>query len=542
MEKIYVFGHHNPDTDSVTSSIALSYYKNMLGDNTEPRVLDEINKETKYVLNYFNVPEPTYLDNVKLQIRDIEYHKDFYMKDTDSIKKVYDFLNEKKITGLPLVDENNNFKGLITLKMILKKLFGDNPRKIYTSYNNILETLNGEEILRFNEEIDGDIIIGGYRSIVFVNEIKLSEKDVLIVSNRPMIINYAISEGIKNIIVVGHQDLDEECLENAKKHKVNIIKTNYDTFYTTKLISMANYAKFFCDNDRVTCFNEDDYYNDFVDISKKLKYNNYPVVNENGKCLGLLRLTDLDNVNKKKVILVDHNESSQSATGLSQSEIIEIVDHHKLGDLTTNNPINFRNMAVGSTNTIIYQMFTEKGMPIPKQIAGLMLAGILSDTLILKSPTTTEYDKDAVKNLSKIADVNYEEFGLNMFKAGTSLKGRTKQEILNTDIKIFNYDDVTRYAVSQIFTLDIDTILNDIPAYVELIEEMKENKELKFVVVAVTDIIKNGSYFLFTKSAKELLEAGYEIQNISEGEYIEGEVSRKKQIIPKIINGINRIK
>lgn len=542
MEKIFIFGHHNPDTDSVCSAIALSYYKNKLGFNTEPRILDEINKETEFVLNYFNVSEPNYLDNVKLQIKDIEYHKNYYMKNTDSIKKVYDFLLEKSITGLPIVDENKKFVGLITLKMILNKLTLGNLRHIRTSYFNLLEVLNAKEVLRFHEEIDAEITVGGYRTMIFVNEIKLSEKDILVTSNRPMIINYAINEGIKNIVVVGKQELDSETLENARKNEVNVLKTEYDTFYTLKLISLANYSEFFCDKQRVVYFKEDDYYNDFVNISKKLKHNNYPVLDDNNKCLGLLRLTDLDNVNKKKVILVDHNESSQSVMGLRQSEIVEIVDHHKIGDLTTNNPINFRNMAVGSTNTIIYQLFKEKNIEIPKDIAGIMLSGILSDTIILKSPTTTLYDKEAVIGLSKIADIDYEEYGIEMFKAGTSLKGKTKEEIINTDIKSFNYDDDYRYCVSQIFTLDIDEILKDIDSYIELIENMKKNAGYKFIVVSITDILKNGSYFIFTESSKEVLEAGFSISDIKQGEYIEGLVSRKKQIVPALINGINRLK
>ena len=542
MEKTYIFGHHNPDTDSVCSAIALSYYKNKLGFNTEPRILDEINKETEYVLNYFGVAEPSYLDNVKLQIRDIDYHKNYFMKDTDSIKKVYDFLLKKSITGLPIVDDDHNFVGLITLKMILNRLFGGNLRKINTSYDNILEVLNAREVLRFNDEVKGEVLVGGYRSMIFVNEVKINENDVLVTSNRPMIINYAISEGIKNIVVVGPQELDDECLVNARKNKVNIFRTDYDTFYTVKLISLANYAKCFCDTKRVTCFKEDDYYNDFVDISKKLKYNNYPVIDENNKCLGLLRLTDLDNVNRKKVILVDHNESGQSVMGLGQSEIVEIVDHHKIGDLTTNNPINFRNMAVGSTNTIIYQLFKERNLDIPRDIAGLMVSGILSDTLILKSPTTTSYDEEAVKKLSSIAGIDYEKYGIDMFKAGTSLKGKTKEEIINADIKSFNYDDETRYAVSQIFTLDIDSINKDLDSYVELIETMKKNGNYKFIVVAITDILKNGSYFIFTSSGKDIIEAGYAIQNIKQGMYIDGQVSRKKQIVPALINGINRLK
>lgn len=541
-DKIFVFGHHNPDTDSVSASITLSYLKNKMGMSTEPRVLDEINKETKFVLNYFGVDEPTYLDNVKLQIKDIEYHKDYFMKDTSSIKEVYDFLLEKSITGLPIVDDKGKFVGLITLKMILNKLFGDNLNTISTSYDNILNVLEGEEVLRFNDEVNGELNVAGYRSMIFVRDAKLKEDDILITGNRPIIIKSAIEQGIKNIIVLSSEDVDRECLELAKENKVNVIKTDKDTFYVTKVISLANYTKEFCDKGRVTVVCEDDYYDDFVDLSRKLRHNNYPVVDKDNNCLGLLRLTDLENVTRKRVILVDHNESAQSVTGLSQSEIVEIVDHHKIGDLTTTLPINFRNMAVGSSNTIIYNLYKEQDVEIPKEIAGLMLSGIISDTLILKSPTTTEKDVEAVNALSKIAGVDYEKYGMEMFKAGTSLEGKTKKEVINTDIKTFSYGDETKYAVSQIFTLDIDSINKDIDEYISLIEEMAKENDYKFIVVAITDIIKNGSYFIFTNAAKEVMEAGYGLKDIEQGVYIEDQVSRKKQVVPTLINGMDRLK
>lgn len=534
MEKVFVFGHHNPDTDAVGGAISLSYLKNKLGMDTEPRVLDEINKETEYVLNYFNVPVPNYLDNVKLQIKDIVYHKDCFMKNTDSIKKAYDYLLEKSITGLPIVNENGKYVGLLTLKMILNHLFGDSLKSIKTSYSNLLEVLEGSEVLKFNEEIEGEIVAS-------TKSENINENSILVTTNRPEAITEAISKGVKNIIVVGKEKLDESSIKKAKENKVNVITTSHDTFYVIKVIGLANYTDVFCEK-AVTVINENDYYNDFVDLSRKLRHNNYPIVDDDNKCLGLLRLTDLENVNRKHVILVDHNESVQSVTGLSQAEIVEIVDHHKLGDLSTTLPINFRNMAVGSSNTIIYKLFKENNIEIPKDIAGVMLSGILSDTLILKSPTTTEIDKEVVEDLSKIAEVDYEKYGFDMFKAGTSLEGKTHKEVVNTDIKTFSYDAETKYAVSQIFTLDFDSIKKDMDSYIELIEEMKKENDFKFIVVAITDIIRNGSYFIFTESGKEVLEAGYGLKDLEQGTYIEDQVSRKKQIVPTLINGLNRLK
>lgn len=542
MKKTYIFGHHNPDTDSVCASICLSYFKNMLGDHTEPRVLDDINLETKYVLDYFKVKKPKLLDNVKLQIKDLNYHKNYVMANTASIKDVYDFLSLKKITGVPIVNDEGIFQGIITLKIILNKMIEGDLRYLNTSYDNILKVIKGKKILKYTNEIEGNIIVGGYRTMVFVNEVDVSGNNILIISNRPRIINYAIKSGIKTIIVVGSSELDPECKDNAKKNKVNIIRTNYDTFYTTKLINWASYAKNFCDEERIVYFNENDYYNDFVEVSKKLKHNNYPVVNNKGKCLGLLRITDAIDVNKKEVILVDHNEESQSVSGLYQADIVEIVDHHKIGNLTTNSPINFRNMAVGSTCTIIYELYKDKKVRMTKWAAGLLLAGILSDTLILKSPTTTDIDKKAVKSLSKVCKVDYKKFGLNMFKAGTSIEGKTPLEILESDIKTFEFEDGVKYAVSQVFTLDTDKVFSNLDNFIEEIDNIKNKLKCKFVVVAITDIIKNGSYFIYTEEAIDILKAGFGLESLEQGFYIEGQVSRKKQIVPAIIGGASKLK
>ena len=540
MEKTYVFGHHNPDTDTVCGAISLSYLKNKLGMNTEPRVLDAINKETEFVLNHFKVNAPKYLDNVKVQIKDIVYHKDYCMKGTVSIKKVYDFLIDKEITGLPIVNDDGTYLGLITSKMILKKLLGVALTHVTTSYDNVLEVLEGKEILRFNDEIDGEIIANEIDSDFEKEVVESGKNSVFVISNKDLI-ESTIKNKAKNIIVIGSFDIDKKLLEEAKKNKINIIRTELEVFKALKFISLTNYASVFCAKETVVV-NENGYYDDFVDLSRKLRHNNYPVVDDDNKCLGLLRLTDLENVNRKHVILVDHNESAQSITGLSQAEILEIVDHHKIGDLTTSLPINFRNMAVGSSNTIIHQLYKENNVKIPSDIAGLMLSGILSDTLILKSPTTTELDVEVVNDLSKLAGVDYEKYGFDMFKAGTSLEGKTKQEVINTDIKTFTYGDDVKYAVSQIFTLDFDSIKKDMEGYISLIEDMAKENGFKFIVVVITDIIRNGSYFIFTKSGKEVLESGYGLKDIEQGVYIDDQVSRKKQVVPTLITGLNRLK
>ena len=538
MEKIYIFGHQKPDTDSVTSAITLSYLKNKLGYNTEPRVLGEVNNETKYVLNYFNVKTPKILDDVKLQIKDLNYHKNLFIKETSTIKEVYDYMINNGITGTPIVDNNQKFVGLITVKNIVKHLISNDLDKLNTSFENILKTLDGEDILHFDDEIKGDLLVAAYRSTTILNSISFDNNTILIVGDRHSVIEYAVKNGVKLLIVVGGNEIKEEHLELARENHVNIIRTNLDTFHTAKLVGLSNYISNIIPSDRPHTFDENYYYDDFVVKTNKLKHNNYPVIGKNGICKGLIRITEITEKNKKKVILVDHNEFEQSAEGLNEAEIIEVVDHHKIGDISTNSPINFRIMTVGSTNTIIYQLYLENNVTIPIQIAGLMLSGILSDTLALTSPTTTAMDKQVVTKLSEMLNIDYHTYALNMFKAGTSLKGKTLEEIVTEDIKTFQADDV-KFAVSQIFTLNYENILNNIDKYIDYIEKIANDRDYKLVVLLVTDIIKNGSYILYTKNDQELLANAFNKEDLTEGMYFDGIVSRKKQIVPKIMEVIH---
>ena len=537
MDKVFIFGHKNPDTDAITSAIALSYLKQQLGMNTMPACLGEINKETRYVLDYFKIEDPIYLDDVKLQIKDVNYHKDCFVNRTTSIKDTYQYMEEKGITGVPVVDIENNFLGLITLKMIARNMMHKNANTLKTSYSNIIKVLDGEEILKFNDEIEGNILAAAYRSTTFMANIELSNEDILIVGDRHSIIEKAVESGVKLLIISGNCEIHDDHVEIARKNSVNIIRTKLDTFSISKVIELSNYIEKLVSDERPHTFSEEDYFNDFLSLSAKLNYNNYPIVDKNGKCKGLIRLTDITKKNRKQVILVDHNEFEQSVTGLDEAEILEIVDHHKIGNISTNNPINFRNMSVGSTNTIVYQLYLENKITIPVNIAGVMLSGILSDTLCLTSPTTTDLDRITVKALAEITGLDYEKYSMDMFKAGTSLEGKTKEEIINTDIKAFKAESKT-FAVSQVFTLDYESIFNEKDEYLKMIEEIKTSKEYDFVLLAITDIIKNGSYIFYTDGIKENLEAAFNIDDFEQGTYIDGCVSRKKQIVPVLMDFI----
>lgn len=537
MDKVYICGHQKPDTDSITSAISLSYLKNKLGMHTVPARIGEINDETKFVLKKFGVSAPILLEDVKLQLKDLDYHKDYYVNQNISIGQAYQYMMDKGITGIPVVDDNKKFIGLVTIKTIVKDLINGDFDRLITSYQNILETLHGEQILKFDEEINGEILAASYRSTTILNTIPLCSNHILIVGDRHSVIEYAIYSKVKLLIIVGDGEIKEEHLEIAKQNHVNIIRTSYDTFHTTKVIGLSNYLKNVIPFDRPYTFDENTYYDDFVVKTSKLKHNNYPIIGKNGICKGLIRITDITDKNRKKIILVDHNELEQSIEGLDEADIIEIVDHHKIGNISTKNPINFRNMSVGSTNTIIYQMYLENKIDIPKDIAGLMLSGILSDTLSLTSPTTTELDKTAVKALSLIAELEYHHYALEMFKEGTSLQGKTIEEIVNADIKTFANEDIS-FAISQVFTLDIDSVFEHKNDYVTYINQLAQNRGFRLVLLVITDILRNGSYLLYTNHSQEIMEDAFNLVDIEQGQYIDGVVSRKKQIVPAIMDVI----
>lgn len=539
MEKIYVFGHKKPDTDSVTASISVSYLKNQLGLKTVPRILGPLNNESNFVLDYFNVKEPEFLDDVKLRLKDVNYHKGCYLKDTDSIYDGYLFMNEKGITGLPIIKENKQFRGLITIKMLANEFVNGDFTKLYTSYNNLLKVLKGEEVLHFDDEIKGDLMVVSYRSTTFLENITLNKDTILIVGDRHSIIEYAVESGVKMIVVIGDGEIKEHHLELAKENHVNIIRTSFGTLQTTRLISLSNYIKTILSSARPISFDQNDYLDDFIEMSQKLKHTNYPILNKRKECLGLLRNSEIHDRNRKQVILVDHNEKGQTVDGIDDAEILEIIDHHNLGSITTNAPINFRNMAVGSTNTIVYQMYKENNITIPYDIAGLMLSGILSDTLLLKSPTTTELDRQTVENLAKALNIDYQEYGMQMLKAGTSLKGKTKEEILYNDFKLFKFDNKT-FGIGQIFTMNFDEIKSEMDDYITLLNDVCKQNNYHFVTLFVTDIINNGSYVIYSDKAKDILERGYMIDNMEQGYYFNHIVSRKKQVVPNIMDALDR--
>ena len=535
MNNILVFGHQKPDTDSVTSAIVLSYLKNKLGENTEPRVLGDINNETKFVLDYFNFDVPKYLNDVRLQIKDVEYSKDCFLKETDSIFDGYNYMNETKISMIPVVNNEGKYVGAVSMKQVAGNLISGNLGKLNTSYDNLLKALKAKEILRFDKEIKGNIMAPSYRSTTFKEQITIDEESVLIVGDRHSIIEYAVNNSASIIILTNNVEMKPEHLEIAKKNHVDVISTNYDGLTTANLVVLSNYIKDKMMTNDIIFVNENDSLTEVLDIANKKKYSNYPVVDNNGNCLGVFRVSTAENRHPKRVILVDHNEKEQSVVGLDEAEIIEIVDHHKIGNIGTSMPINFRNMPLGCTNTILYLMFKEHNVEIPSNIAGLMMSGIISDTLLLTSPTTTEIDKTALNELAKIAKTDYEKYGMDMFKAGSSMEGKSISEIIHGDFKNFMVDN-QKVGIGQVSTMSTEEIMSRQDEFIKELNEDAEDEGYTVIALFVTDILKNGSYILFNNKASEILSHAFNVENITEGYFFEGLVSRKKQVVPKLMN------
>ncbi len=539
MDKVYIFGHKKPDTDSVAGAISFAYLKRKLGVNAEPRILSEINKETTFALNKFCFDVPKYLNDVKVELKDIKYNRNYYANQDDSIFKVYNYFMEKGITGIPLVDNHKKFIGYVSLKELANELIKGDTNEISAKFMDIVDVLNASSYYKFDDFISGNVLAVALPFAQFSDFINIYE-DTILICGRDSIIEDAVKHKAKLIIVVANKELTKEEIELVRYNKVNVIVTPYDTFKTSRLITLANPIKMIKRSSSAVCFGPNDYLTDFVEISNKLKHTNYPIVNSKGYCDGMLRLIDTNLITRKKVILVDHNEPSQSADGLNEADILEIVDHHNIGKISTLLPINFRNMSVGSVNTIIYTLFKENNVEIPSDIAGLMLSGIISDTLLLASPTTTELDKQVAKDLAETANVDLNSYGRELLRSGVSNDGLTINEIVYKDFKSYVAGD-NKFGIGQVFTTDFAEYESKINEYVDELNHIAENNDYKVACLFVTDILENNSYLLFNENAKEYLNDAYELTNIKEGEKLMGVISRKKQMVPPIMGVLEKL-
>lgn len=540
MEPIYVFGHKNPDTDSVCGAISYAYLKNKLGVKAEPRVIGEINKETEYVLKYFKIEVPHYLNDVKVQLKDVNFHKNYLLNENKPIIDAFNVMNLNAITGLPLVDDNKKFKGYVSLKEIAADMIYNENLLVDTDFINLVNILDAKEYLKYDDHITGYAHAATFDDETFINNIELDKESILIVGDREKLIEHAINKGVKMIILVKNRPLSSRLKHLAVKNKINVIISPKSSFKVARVLCLANPIKTIKRGQETIYFNEQDYLTYFNDETSKLKHTNYPIVNNKGVCLGMLRTIDAHEVKRKKVILVDHNMTSQSIDGLYESEILEIIDHHNIGDINTSAPINFRNMSVGSVNTIIYLMYKENGIRIPQNIAGLMLSGIISDTLLLQSPTTTELDKVVASTLAHTAKLNMKKYGLDMLSSGVDIKGFTANEIVYRDFKTYKINDHSM-AIGQVFTTDYKMYKERENELVEELNRLAANNSFSVCALFVTNFLTNDSNILYSENSKRILEQAYNINELHEGDVIKNVVSRKKQMVPCIMDIVEHL-
>ena len=535
MEKVYIFGHKNPDTDSVCGAISLSYLKNKLGMNSEPRILSPINKETEYALKKFKIPVPLYLNDVKVQLKDVKFQKNYIFNENRPIIEAFSYMNNNGITGLPLVDDEKKFKGYVSLKEIAAEMIYNENLRVETSFDNLLNTLDATDYIKFDDIISGYAHSATFDDSTFIKDIPLDEESILIIGDRESILKHAIQKKVKLIIMVKNKKLSAELKKLAKANHVNIIITNKSSFKIARVLCLANPIKSIKRSETTITFNANDYLTDFNEETSRLKHTNYPIINNKNICLGMLRTIDAHEISKKKVILVDHNMQAQSVDGLYESEILEIIDHHNIGDINTSQPINFRNMSVGSVNTIIYYLYKENNVKIPKNIAGIMLSGIISDTLLLQSPTTTIKDRLVAEELAHIAGVDKEEYGLKLLESGVSIEGLTANDIIFKDFKTYKVGENVM-AIGQVFTTDFNSFKVRLDEIIEELNRLERNHEYKVCALFVTNFLTNNSYLLYSDDSKKILELSYGIDELKQGHLLKGVVSRKKQMVPNVMS------
>lgn len=534
--KIYITGHQNPDTDSICSAISYAELKKILGFNAVPIRLGDISRETQFVLDYFKIEAPQYITTVKTRISDLDLDTAPTISPDLSIKNAWRIMKEHTLKFLPVTDNEGKFMGVLSLTDIANKYMDPLENNIMkttnTSIANILDTLDGELVLGIRSEFnpDGKIIIWSMDNDTM--EKSINEGDIVILGNNLMNQIDAIEFGAKTIILTQNQLIDNSLLTKAKEKNCIIIKTKYDTFTSARFINQSLPVGYITTKENLVSFN----INDFVDFVKeqmiKQRHKFYTVVDSKQQVKGILSRFNLISHRKKQIILVDHNSKSQSIDGIEDSEIIEIIDHHRVAEVKTNKPIYFRNEPVGSTCTIVSNMYFEHGLEPSKEIAGIMCAAILSDTAILSSPTCTIIDKNAVQRLSKIAEINPEEFGFKMFEAGSILEGKTATEIFYQDFKDFMIGK-NKVGIGQINTINYDEFEKMKEETLSFMKKTQIERNYDLLMLLITNVIDKGSKCYFTgDGAGDLISKLFHTEIIDNSCYLEGVISRKKQIIP----------
>ena len=541
-EKIFVIGHKNPDTDSICSAIAYCDIKNRTTQDSKyiAKRAGQINEETEYVLNRFGVQPPGYLSNIGTQVKDMDIRLSPEANKSMSLKNAWDLMQENSIVSLPIREKDGTLEGLITIGDIAKTYMDTTDSYLLsrarTQYQRIAETIGGKVV----EGNGHGYFIQGKIMVATANPDKMKEyveeNDMIIMGNREEDHLQAIEQNVSCIIVGMGIEVTEKVLKLAHEKDIIIISSPYDTFTISRLINQSIPVKYIMKTESLVTFNTEDFTDDIQDVMIKHRHRAFPVIDKKGKCIGTISRRNFLDMHRKKVVLVDHNEKDQAVDNIDKAEIMEIIDHHKLGTLQTMQPISFRNQPVGCTGTIMYQMYGEQKLEIPPKIAGLLCAAIISDTLMFRSPTCTLQDKMAAGALALIADISIEEFAREMFKAGSNLKDKSPEEIFYQDYKKFIAEGDICFGVGQISSMDADELREIKERLIPFMVSECGRHGVSRVYFMLTNIMEQSTELLFYgEGSEEMAINAFKMQPENGTIYLKGVVSRKKQLIPPLM-------
>ena len=545
--KVVVIGHRNPDTDSICSAIAYAELKNRTSTLVcEPRRAGKMNQETEFVLKKFGVTPPRMCTDVNPKIRDVDYREMPGIPGSTSLRRAWKIMRDQQIDTLSITSADNELEGIITVKDLATAnmdVFDTAVlAKSRTSYKNILETLNGTMVVGNADAVctTGHIKIGTATPEML--ESSVEKGDIVILSNRYESQLCAIEKEASLLIICNGAKVGRTIQRIADETGVAIMTTPVDTYAAGKLISQCAPISYYMTRDNILKFTLVTPVADVLRVMAKVRHRYFPILDEDGKYCGMVSRRNVIALRKRRIILVDHNEATQAVEGFDQAEILEIIDHHRIGSLETSGPVYFRNQPVGCTATIITQMYDENGVDIPPQIAGLLLAAILSDTLAFRSPTCTPVDENAAKRLAKIAGVDIEEFSTEMFEAGEKLDGKTPEEVFLQDFKVFMCGDI-RFGVAQGSYMTRKNLQAAQALLKPYLEEARNKQNVEDLYMLLTDVPKEESVVICTgRYAAEVLSNGFESRPAADGSWtLPGVVSRKKQFIPAMMSAYQEL-
>ncbi len=545
--KVVVIGHRNPDTDSICSAIAYAELKNKTSDLVcEPRRAGKMNQETEFVLKKFGVKPPRMCTDVNPKIRDVDYREMPGIPGSTSLRKAWEIMRDQKIDTLPVTSADNELEGVITVKDIatanMDVFDTEILAKSKTSYKNILETLDGTMVVGSEDAVcaTGRIRIGTATPEML--ESTVEKGDIVILTNRYESQLCAIEKEAALLIICNGSKVGRTIQRIAEETGVAIMTTPEDTYAVGKLISQCAPISYYMTRDDIMKFTLVTPVADVTRVMAKVRHRYFPILDEDGKYCGMISRRNIINLQKRRIILVDHNEATQAVEGFDQAEILEIIDHHRIGSLETSGPVYFRNQPVGCTATIITQMYDENGVEIPQKTAGLLLAAILSDTLVFRSPTCTPLDEATAKRLAKIAGVEINTFANEMFEAGEKLDGKTAEEVFLQDFKVFMCGDI-RFGVAQGSYMTRKNLTAAEALLKPYLEEARNKQNVEDIYMLLTDVPKEESVVISSgRYAAEVLADGFETQPADDGSFtLPGVVSRKKQFIPALMTAYQEL-